>query len=167
MSKLLLSKYLWRSGRCTHKDHGPSRTLVPLTFHNQEVDSVIPLAKRVFQLLAPLLKRLDFLALAFTGRLGGATVSQYTLNAPSDPQSYPCSTCLPVLQDVPADFSTSDPADGEQIQNAIQFCGLRSIFETSSTEGQQGLSNAGWVKDVRFCAWQGVHCDGFGRVSTL
>lgn len=94
-------------------------------------------------------------------------LSQYTLNAPSDPQGYPCSTCLGVLQQVPSSFFETDQSDGEQITNAIQFCGLRSIFETSSGDGQRGLSNAGWAQDVRFCAWQGVRCDGFGRVASL
>ena len=94
-------------------------------------------------------------------------LSQYTLNAPSDPSSYPCSTCLSVLQAVPSDFIQKNQGEGIQIQNAIQFCGLRSIFETSSGDGQTGLSNGGWAKDVRFCAWQGVRCDGFGRVSSM
>ncbi|RDX43412.1 L domain-like protein [Lentinus brumalis] len=94
-------------------------------------------------------------------------LSQYTVNAPSDPSSYPCSTCLSVLQQVPPSFAQKNPGEGMQIQNAIQFCGLRSIFETSSGDGQTGLSNAGWAKDVRFCAWQGVKCDGFGRVSSI
>ncbi|KAI0753166.1 hypothetical protein C8Q80DRAFT_1097000 [Daedaleopsis nitida] len=94
-------------------------------------------------------------------------LSQYTLNAPSDPQGYPCSTCLGALQDVPSAFFESNQGDGEQITNAIQFCGLRSIFETASSDGQLGLSNSGWAKDVRFCAWQGVRCDGFGRVASI
>ncbi|RPD70447.1 L domain-like protein [Lentinus tigrinus ALCF2SS1-7] len=94
-------------------------------------------------------------------------LSQYTLNAPSDPSSYPCSTCLSVLQQVPSSFSETNQGEGMQIQNAIQFCGLRSIFETTSGDGQTGLSNGGWAKDVRFCAWQGVRCDGFGRVSSI
>ena len=94
-------------------------------------------------------------------------LSQYTLNAPSDPRGYPCSTCLSVLQKVPSAFFENNQADGQQVRNAIQFCGLRSIFETTSGDGQRGLSNAGWAQDVRFCAWQGVRCDGFGRVSSM
>ncbi|KAI0695202.1 hypothetical protein C8T65DRAFT_584507 [Cerioporus squamosus] len=94
-------------------------------------------------------------------------LTQYTVNAPSDPSSYPCSTCLSVLQQVPSSFIQKNQGEGMQIQNAIQFCGLRSIFETSSGDGQTGLSNGGWAKDVRFCAWQGVRCDGFGRVSSI
>ncbi|KAI9062457.1 L domain-like protein [Trametes sanguinea] len=94
-------------------------------------------------------------------------ISQYNLNAPTDPQSYPCSTCYPVLSAVPSNFSDGNSQDGQTIANAVQFCGLRSIFESASNDGQTGLSNGGWVKDVRFCAWSGVKCDGFGRVSSL
>lgn len=92
-------------------------------------------------------------------------LSQFSLNAPNDPESYPCSTCLSTLQNVSSTSSTS--GDNEQIANAIQFCGLRSIFDDASGDGQQGLSNGGWAKDVRFCAWSGVRCDGFGRVSSM
>ncbi|EMD32942.1 hypothetical protein CERSUDRAFT_98952 [Gelatoporia subvermispora B] len=94
-------------------------------------------------------------------------LSQYELNAPTDPSGYPCSTCYSVLQAVPSNFSSGDPQDAQQIQNAIQFCGLRSIFENANSDGQTALTNGGWVKDVRFCAWSGVSCDGYGRVSSL
>ncbi|KAH9855906.1 L domain-like protein [Lenzites betulinus] len=94
-------------------------------------------------------------------------ISQYNLNAPADPQSYPCSTCFPVLSAIPSNFSDGDSNDAQTISNAVQFCGLRSIFETTDSTGQTALSNGDWVKDVRFCAWSGVKCDGFGRVSSL
>ena len=94
-------------------------------------------------------------------------LSEFTLNAPTSPQSYPCSTCLSTLQGVPSNFTASNSNDSQSIQNAIQFCGLRSIFDDASSDGQQGLSNEGWAKDVRFCAWSGVSCDGFGRVSSV
>ncbi|KAJ8469991.1 hypothetical protein ONZ51_g8619 [Trametes cubensis] len=94
-------------------------------------------------------------------------ISQYNLNAPADPQSYPCSTCYPVLSAIPSNFSDGSSQDAQTIANAVQFCGLRSIFDVASSNGQTVLSNGGWVKDVRFCAWSGIKCDGFGRVSTL
>ena len=94
-------------------------------------------------------------------------LSQFSLNAPSSPESYPCSSCLSVLQGVPSSFTSSNTQDAQQLIDAVQFCGLRSIFETANSDGQSGLSNGGWVKDVRFCAWSGVHCDGFGRVSSM
>ncbi|OSC97308.1 L domain-like protein [Trametes coccinea BRFM310] len=94
-------------------------------------------------------------------------ISQYNLNAPTDPQSYPCSTCYPVLSAVPSNFSDGNSQDAQTIANAVQFCGLRSVFESASGDGQTGLANGGWVKDVRFCAWSGVKCDGFGRVASL
>ncbi|EGO26326.1 hypothetical protein SERLADRAFT_384847, partial [Serpula lacrymans var. lacrymans S7.9] len=94
-------------------------------------------------------------------------LSQYTLNAPSSPSSYPCSTCLPTLQAVPSSFLNTDTQDGQQIQNAIQFCGLRAVFETANAAGQATLGNGSWVQDVKFCAWTGVTCDGSGQVSNL
>jgi hypothetical protein len=88
-------------------------------------------------------------------------LSQYILNAPSSPPSYPCSTCLPILQAVPL---SSNSQNAQQIINAIQFCGLRAIFDTANSQGQASL---GWVNDVQFCAWNGVTCDSSGRVANL
>ncbi|KAG2153242.1 L domain-like protein [Suillus clintonianus] len=92
-------------------------------------------------------------------------LSQYTLNAPSSPSSYPCSTCLPTLQTVTSTYLSSNPQNAQQILNAIQFCGLRGIFDTANSQGQASL--LGWVTDVKFCAWNGVTCDGSGRVANL
>ncbi|KAI0691490.1 hypothetical protein BC835DRAFT_1307454 [Cytidiella melzeri] len=91
-------------------------------------------------------------------------ISQYTVNAPSDPLSYPCSSCLPVLQ-----YSTAqlDSQDEQILENAVQFCGLRSVFETAGSDGQAALKNGKWAQDVKFCAWSGVSCDGSGKVSSL
>lgn len=94
-------------------------------------------------------------------------LSQYNVNAPSDPSGYPCSTCLPTLQAVPSNFSDGNAQDSQQILNAIQFCGLRSIFETSNGDGQAALKNGNWAQDVKFCAWTGVSCDGTGRVASM
>lgn len=94
-------------------------------------------------------------------------LSQYIVNAPSNPTQYPCSTCLSVLQSVPSNFSDGDAQDGQQITNAIQFCALRAVFETASSDGQSSLADSNWAQDVRFCAWRGVQCDGTGRVSSL
>ena len=94
-------------------------------------------------------------------------LSQYTVDAPSDPSGYPCAQCLPALLAVPSNFSDGNVQDSQQILNAIQFCGLRSIFETSDSDGQSALKNGNWAQDVKFCAWTGVSCDGMGRVSSL
>jgi hypothetical protein len=94
-------------------------------------------------------------------------LSQYTVNAPSAPSSYPCSTCLPTLQAVPSTYLNSNPQNAQQIVNAIQFCGLRGIFDTANSQGQATLGNGSWVLDVKFCAWNGVICDGSGRVANL
>ena len=85
-------------------------------------------------------------------------LSQFTLNAPANPSAYPCSTCLPVLSNV---TGNADAA------NALQFCGLRAILESTSTTGQTALSNGGWGKDLRVCTWSGVSCSGSGSVTSL
>jgi hypothetical protein len=90
-------------------------------------------------------------------------ITQFMLNAPSDPTGYPCSTCLPLLTAVPANATAVYPV----ARDATQFCGLRSIWEDAGQQGQAGLEAGGWVKDVKFCAWNGVRCNGAGRVSSL
>ncbi|KAI9441516.1 hypothetical protein H4582DRAFT_1933213 [Lactarius indigo] len=90
-------------------------------------------------------------------------ISQYTLNAPSNPTGYPCGTCLPLLAALPPSATAVYPA----ALDATQFCGLRSLWEDAGQQGRTGLEAGGWVKDVRFCTWAGVRCDGAGRVSSL
>ena len=85
-------------------------------------------------------------------------LSQFTLNAPSNPSAYPCSTCLPVLSNVTGNADAT---------NALQFCGLRAILESTSTIGQTALSNGGWGKDLRVCTWSGVSCSGSDLVTSL
>jgi hypothetical protein len=90
-------------------------------------------------------------------------ITQYTLNAPDDPTGYPCDTCLPLVAVVPANETAVYPV----ALDATQFCGLRSIWEDAGQQGQAALEAGGWVKDVRFCTWSGVRCNGAGRVSSL
>jgi hypothetical protein len=90
-------------------------------------------------------------------------ITQYTLNAPGDPTGFPCSVCLPLLAAVPSNATAAYPT----ARDATQFCGLRSIWEDSDRKGQAGLETGGWVKDIKFCTWDGVQCDGAGRVSSL
>lgn len=94
-------------------------------------------------------------------------LSQFTVDAPSNPSSYPCSTCLSSLQSVPLNFSISSPQDAQQVQNAVQFCGLKSLFDDADNAGQTCFTNWGWLKDTGFCGWQQVNCDSYGRVSSL
>ncbi|KAI0250086.1 hypothetical protein BJV78DRAFT_1283544 [Lactifluus subvellereus] len=90
-------------------------------------------------------------------------IAQYTVDAPSDPTGYPCSACLPLLAALPPSATAVYPP----ALDAIQFCGLRSIWEGAGQRGQAGLEAGGWVKDIKFCTWAGVRCDGTGRVSSL
>ena len=94
-------------------------------------------------------------------------ISQYELNAPTNPSGYPCSTCLPILQSIPPDFAFTKAQDAQQVVNAVQFCGLNAIFVDANSDGQSNLAAGGWMNDVRFCVWRGVSCDGTGRVSSL
>lgn len=96
-------------------------------------------------------------------------LSQYTLNAPSSPRSYPCSTCLPVLQAVPSSYTSSsaNAQNTQVIDNAVQFCGLRAIYETADSQGQATLGNGSWAQNVNFCTWTGVSCDTSGQVVSL
>ncbi|KAI0821144.1 hypothetical protein BC629DRAFT_1587454 [Irpex lacteus] len=99
-------------------------------------------------------------------------ITQYTVNAPSNPSGYPCSSCLPVLQGLSSPSSSSttpriSAQDEQTLGNAVQFCGLRSIFESAGSNGQSALKNGNWAQDVKFCAWSGVACDGTGKVSSL
>lgn len=90
-------------------------------------------------------------------------ITQYILNAPSDPTGYPCSTCLPLLAALPPNATSVYPV----AQDVTQFCGLRSIWEDANQQGRAGLEAGGWVKDVKFCTWSGVQCDGDGSISSL
>jgi hypothetical protein len=98
-------------------------------------------------------------------------LTQYMVNAPSSPSSYPCSECLPLLQNASTAEIVSWNSNSQYAQqtasDAVQFCGLRAIFESATPTGQSALGQAGWVKDNRFCAWQDVTCNGSGDVSTL
>ena len=85
-------------------------------------------------------------------------VSEFTINAPSNPSAYPCSTCLSILSNV---ANNSDATD------AVQFCGLRAILESTSTTGQAALSNGGWGKNLNVCTWSGVSCSNSGLVTSL
>ena len=85
-------------------------------------------------------------------------VSEFTINAPSNPSAYPCSTCLSILSNV---ANISDATD------AVQFCGLRAILESTSTTGQAALSNGGWGKYLNVCTWSGVSCSNSGLVTSL
>jgi len=91
-------------------------------------------------------------------------ITQYTLNAPGNPTGYPCDTCLSLLALVPSNAT----AYYAVARDAKQFCGLRSIWEGSTDQHSRArLEDGGWIKDVKFCTWSGVRCNGDGRVSSL
>ncbi|KDQ20105.1 hypothetical protein BOTBODRAFT_102072 [Botryobasidium botryosum FD-172 SS1] len=92
-------------------------------------------------------------------------LSQFSINAPSSPTSYPCGTCVPIMAGVPNDLAdgvTNPQTTGQG--NALQFCALKAISDATAGNA---LQNAGWVKDVKFCGWNGVQCDSKGRVTAL
>lgn len=96
-------------------------------------------------------------------------LSQYTIDAPSSPSSYPCSTCLSILQAVPSSYTSSsaNSQNTQVINNTVQFCGLRAVYETANAQGQATLGNGSWAQNVNFCTWTGVSCDTSGRVISL
>lgn len=96
-------------------------------------------------------------------------LSQYALNAPSSPHSYPCSTCLSVLQAVPSSYTSNsvNAQNAQAINNAVQFCSLRAVYETANAQGQATLGNGSWAQNVNFCTWTGVSCDTSGQVASL
>lgn len=92
-------------------------------------------------------------------------LSQFKLNAPSNPTSYPCSTCAPILQAIPNDLSpstTNPPVTGQGA--VLQFCALRDI---TSLTANNTLQNVGWVANANFCTWKGISCDSTGRITSL
>ena len=106
----------------------------------------------------------------WTGQLStdqAECLSQFTLNAPADPSSYPCSSCLPLLSQVPPSFAMTSPADAQGVQNAVQFCGLQAMFDSADRNGKAALNGTRWLRDVRFCTWGGVACSSSGMVSSL
>lgn len=94
-------------------------------------------------------------------------LTQFTVNAPANASFYPCSTCLSLLQDIPASFEFSTSDGNQTLSNSLQFCGLQSLVVGSGAAAQSALINGGWVQDVDFCTWTGVQCDGEGRVDSL
>lgn len=93
-------------------------------------------------------------------------LSQFKLNAPSDPSSYPCGTCAPILQTIPNDLSpTAKKTDTAGQGTVLQFCALSDIVSATTNET---LQNVGWMKNVDFCgSWSGIQCDTAGRVTVL
>ncbi|KAG8902824.1 hypothetical protein FRB99_004065 [Tulasnella sp. 403] len=94
-------------------------------------------------------------------------ISQF--NSLTNPPSYPCDQCVPILSAIPNDLSpsSSSPPSVTGQGNVLQFCALKSINDGLPTANANVLTNVGWLKDNRPCAWQGVTCDSQGRISTL
>ncbi|KAF7976410.1 hypothetical protein HWV62_6813 [Athelia sp. TMB] len=101
-----------------------------------------------------------------------ACLSQYTLNAPISPSSFPCSTCAPLFSPAPTSPALSS-VDNSTATALLQFCALADIFTAASTSSQANLTNpGGWLKDTNFCGWAGVGCSdnttaGTGVVTSL
>ncbi|KZP28448.1 L domain-like protein [Athelia psychrophila] len=99
-----------------------------------------------------------------------ACLSQYTLNAPIAPTSFPCSTCAPLFSPAPTSPALST-ADNSTASALLQFCALADIFAAASTSAQANLTNpGGWLTDTNFCSWAGVGCSstaGTGVVTSL
>ncbi|KAG8683219.1 hypothetical protein FRC08_014462, partial [Ceratobasidium sp. 394] len=88
-------------------------------------------------------------------------LSQFQINAPSNPTSYPCDTCFPALSGAPSSANAGP---------ATQFCAMKAIFDSAGSSGSASsgaLSGAGWMKDAKPCGWSGVTCDSNGNINTI
>lgn len=94
-------------------------------------------------------------------------LAEFTVNAAVNASTYPCSSCLPVLQTISEGASFLSQEDRSTLQNSLQFCGLQSLVIASGASSQASFINGGWIQDTSFCSWSGVGCDGEGRVSSL
>ncbi|KAG8952754.1 hypothetical protein FRC04_003677 [Tulasnella sp. 424] len=92
-------------------------------------------------------------------------LSQFTSSAAS-PASYPCGQCVPILSAIPNDLSSSSTSITGQ-GNILQFCALQAINAGLPSTSSSALTSVGWLKDTKPCTWQGVSCDGQGRISQL
>ncbi|KDN47041.1 hypothetical protein RSAG8_03818, partial [Rhizoctonia solani AG-8 WAC10335] len=88
-------------------------------------------------------------------------LTQFQLNAPSAPQSYPCDTCFSALSGAPSNAGAGP---------ATQFCAMKAIFDSagsSQTANGGALSGVGWMKDAKPCGWSGVSCDNNGNINNI
>ncbi|CAE6455967.1 unnamed protein product [Rhizoctonia solani] len=88
-------------------------------------------------------------------------LTQFQLNAPSAPQSYPCDTCFSALSGAPSNAGAGP---------ATQFCAMKAIFDSAGSSGSTNsaaLSGAGWMKDAKPCGWSGVTCDSNGNINNI
>ncbi|CAE6468397.1 unnamed protein product [Rhizoctonia solani] len=88
-------------------------------------------------------------------------LTQFQLNAPSAPQSYPCDTCFSALSGAPSNAGAGP---------ATQFCAMKAIFDSAGSTGSTNgaaLSGAGWMKDAKPCGWSGVTCDSNGNINNI
>jgi len=88
-------------------------------------------------------------------------LSQFQINAPSNPISYPCDTCFSALSGAPSSANAGP---------ATQFCAMKAIFDSagsSSSASSGALSGAGWMKDAKPCGWSGVSCDSNGNINSI
>ncbi|KAG8931639.1 hypothetical protein FRC01_001036 [Tulasnella sp. 417] len=93
-------------------------------------------------------------------------LSQFTSSSTS-PASYPCGDCVPILSAIPNDLSSSSSTSITGQGNILQFCALQAINAGLSSSSASALTSVGWMKDTKPCTWQGVSCDGQGRINQL
>jgi hypothetical protein len=94
-------------------------------------------------------------------------IVQFSVNAVAAPASYPSSSCAGALASVSPAAFTANATLAQQVGEALDFSGLKGVFDAASKSAQQSLFNGGWLDDVRFCTWSGVTCDMTGRVKSL
>jgi hypothetical protein len=93
----------------------------------------------------------------------------FRTDGPGNALGYSCSSCLPTLRSVSQQYldNPSNAANADDISAAIQFCGLRAVFDSANQEGQTALTSSGWFQDIKTCTWSGVTCDDSGAITQL
>ncbi|PVF96041.1 L domain-like protein [Serendipita vermifera] len=86
-----------------------------------------------------------------------------------NPKGYSCSSCLPALRSVSQQYldNPANAARADDINAAVQFCGLRAVFDSANQDGQNALTSSGWLNDIKTCTWGGVTCDDSGAITQL
>jgi hypothetical protein len=87
--------------------------------------------------------------------------SLFALTAPSDPLSFPCTTCFSsIISLTPSTLRTLEQAQ------VVQFCALKDVYDARSSNSTLGASE-GWMVNTAVCGYGSVTCDANGRVQEL
>lgn len=84
---------------------------------------------------------------------------------PSNATSY-CSTCNAFLSTATNDWTTTSGGTAG-VGEALQWCGLRALFEATTTNGALNWFAGNGNGTGDFCGWDGITCDDADKVIQL